>query len=193
VAISMSRCLPTLFASALVLCALGFGTKAKSQELSAQERQQASLAVARTVLGILSFVRWPEQPKELTLCVTGETQFAEALSGDLHRANGEILHVKRYAQNSEPSPSLHADIPPLGCNVLYLGQLSVSMQHRLFERFLHQPVLLISEADADCVVGYMFCLNVGSKRVSFNINLDSLARSSLRVHPNVLKLAQGKP
>ena len=36
----------------------------------------------------------------------------------------------------------------------------------------------------------MFCLNVDGERVSFDINLDAVARSGVRVHPNVLNLAR---
>ncbi|MCO2146029.1 YfiR family protein, partial [Pseudomonas aeruginosa] len=36
----------------------------------------------------------------------------------------------------------------------------------------------------------MFCLNVGGPRITFEANLDSIARSGVRVHPSVLKLAR---
>ena len=52
------------------------------------------------------------------------------------------------------------------------------------------PVLTISENDPSCTAGGMFCLNVDGERVSFDINLDAVARSGVRVHPNVLNLAR---
>jgi len=188
--------LPAVLASVLFLLLAGMGQSVRGQEMSVQERQQASLAVRRTVLGILSFVHWPQRSGALTLCVTGNTQFAGGFSSDAYQSNGEALHVRHYLQDSQgaradaPAP---ADVPPLECNVLYLGRLSLAVQRRLFERFLRRPTLLISEVDKECAVGNMFCLLISARQVSFNVNLDSLARSPLRVHPNVLKLARGKP
>lgn len=52
------------------------------------------------------------------------------------------------------------------------------------------PVLTIAEHDPSCTAGGMFCLNVDGDRVSFDINLDAVARSGVRVHPNVLNLAR---
>jgi hypothetical protein len=51
-------------------------------------------------------------------------------------------------------------------------------------------VLTISEHNPSCTVGSMFCLNVDGERVTFEINLDAVARSGVRVHPNVLGLAR---
>jgi hypothetical protein len=36
----------------------------------------------------------------------------------------------------------------------------------------------------------MFCLNVDDEPITFDINLDAVARSGVRVQPNVLKLAR---
>jgi len=163
----------------------GFGKGSLAEEaLPAQEREQASLAVTRTVLGILSFVRWPWPSEQLTLCVAGEVRFASLLTDDLRQSNGQALRVQRYASD---------DALPLDCNVLYLGKLPTATQQALFARFLGRPTLLISEADDECALGNMFCLAVANRQVNFKVNLDSLSRSAVRVHPNVLKLARERP
>jgi len=167
----------------LLLAGLGKGSLAE-EALPAQERQQASLAVTRTVLGILSFVRWPWPSEHLTLCIAGEVQFASLLTDDLRQSNGQVLRVQRYASS---------DALPLDCNVLYLGKLPVASQQALFARFLGRSTLLISEADDECAAGNMFCLAVTKRQVNFKVNLDSLSRSTVRVHPNVLKLARERP
>jgi len=38
----------------------------------------------------------------------------------------------------------------------------------------------------------VFCLNIRGARISFKVNLDSLARSGVRVNPSVLQLAGNK-
>ncbi|AJE36684.1 YfiR family protein [Aeromonas hydrophila] len=41
-----------------------------------------------------------------------------------------------------------------------------------------------------CVADSVFCLQIGKERIRFRVNLDALARSGVRVHPAVLKLAK---
>ena len=55
-----------------------------------------------------------------------------------------------------------------------------------------QPLLTISEVAADCATGGMFCLDITPQGVSFELNLDSMARSGVRVNPRVLGLARRK-
>jgi len=170
-----------------LLAACFVGKSSATEPLSAQNRQQASLAVMRTVEGILSFSRWPEAHEVLNLCIAGDVRFADfLLSERLHKAGVQTLHIRRYTQEADMPP-------PLDCNVLYLGRLSTALQSEIFARFMGMPTLLISEVDDDCAVGNMFCLMVGERQVNFAVNLDSLSRSQVRVHPNVLKLAKGKP
>jgi len=53
-----------------------------------------------------------------------------------------------------------------------------------------RPVLSISEADDLCTVGSLFCLRVNDEQVTFEVNLDSVARSGVRIHPSVLQLSR---
>lgn len=39
-------------------------------------------------------------------------------------------------------------------------------------------------------VGSLFCLRVEDEQVSFEVNLDSVARSGVRIHPSVLQLSR---
>jgi hypothetical protein len=72
---------------------------------------------------------------------------------------------------------------------LYLGELSEAERAHINARIAGNPVLTISEHDSTCTLGAMFCLNDDAGRVTFDINLDSVARSGVRVSPNVLGLA----
>jgi len=51
-------------------------------------------------------------------------------------------------------------------------------------------VLSISEGGDQCTVGSLFCLRVGDEQVSFEVNLDSVARRGVRSHPRVLQLSR---
>ncbi|NTX26109.1 YfiR family protein [Burkholderia pyrrocinia] len=138
-------------------------------------------AVRQVVLGIISFTHWPATPVRLHLCVTGRPDYARGLTDTL-QAGSTLLDVQR----------VRFDDPALGiaCDVVYLGALNNDERTRVRAAVAGHPVLTISEHDPSCTAGSMFCLNVDGERVSFDINLDAVARSGVRVHPNVLNLAR---
>ncbi|VWC77256.1 hypothetical protein BLA18110_02468 [Burkholderia lata] len=138
-------------------------------------------AVRQVVLGIVSFTHWPTTPVRLHLCVTGRPDYASGLTDTL-QAGSTLLDVQR----------VRFDDPALGiaCDIVYLGNLSADERARVRAALAGHPVLTISEHDPSCTSGGMFCLNVDGERVSFDINLDAVARSGVRVHPNVLNLAR---
>ena len=137
--------------------------------------------VRQVVLGIVSFTRWPSTPVRLHLCVTGRPDYAAGLTDTL-QAGSTVLDVQR----------VRFDDPALGlaCDVVYLGILGDDQRARVRAALAGRPVLTIAEHDESCTAGAMFCLAVDGERVTFDINLDAVARSGVRVHPNVLNLAR---
>ncbi|WP_175726570.1 YfiR family protein [Burkholderia ambifaria] len=137
--------------------------------------------VRQVVLGIVSFTRWPSTPVRLHLCVTGRPDYAAGLTDTL-QAGSTVLDVQR----------VRFDDPALGlaCDVVYLGSLGDDQRARVRAALAGRPVLTIAEHDESCTAGAMFCLAVDGERVTFDINLDAVARSGVRVHPNVLNLAR---
>ncbi|KWH18910.1 hypothetical protein WT59_06995 [Burkholderia territorii] len=138
-------------------------------------------AVRQVVLGIVSFTRWPTTPVRLHLCVTGRPDYAGELT-DTMQAGSTVLDVQR----------IRVDDPALGiaCDVVYLGALGTDERKRVRAALAGHPVLTIGEHDPSCTAGSMFCLTVEGEHVTFDINLDAVARSGVRVHPNVLNLAR---
>ncbi|RQS59872.1 YfiR family protein [Burkholderia sp. Bp8963] len=138
-------------------------------------------AVRQVVLGIISFTHWPTSRARVHLCVTGRPDYAQGLSDTL-QAGSTPLDVQHVG----------VDDPALGaaCEVVYLGNLSDDERKLVRAAVAGHPVLTIAEHDPPCTAGSMFCLNVDAERVSFDINLDAVARSGVRVHPNVLNLAR---
>ncbi|MEM5310401.1 YfiR family protein [Paraburkholderia sp. JHI869] len=138
-------------------------------------------AVRRVVLGIISFTRWPTPPARLHLCVTGRPDYAQGLVDALQAGSTplEVQHVQ-------------FDDSTLGatCQVVYLGDLSDTERQQVSAAVAGHSVLTIAEHDPSCTTGSMFCLNVDGERITFDINLDAVARSGVRVHPNVLNLAR---
>ena len=151
-------------------------------EVPLDQVDQRAKNVTQVVLGILSYARWPIEPDSLQLCVVGPTEYADDLLKGATQASGRALQVRRVLVTD---PLLIQR-----CNALYLGKLSPEDRRDLFEQLSGQAVLSISEQADPCSVGSLFCLRVGQEHVSFEVTLDSVARSGVRIHPRVLQLSR---
>jgi hypothetical protein len=175
-------CKRVLLAS--LLCLLT-GVVYAQPETAVSIADQRAKAVTQVVLGILSYARWPVEPAQLRLCVVGPTEYTDDLVKGSTQATGRPVTVRR----------LLADNPAIAseCDAVYIGKLTADERSRLFAALMGQPVLSISEASDQCTVGSLFCLRVSDEQVSFEVNLDSVARSGVRIHPSVLQLSRRKP
>lgn len=145
---------------------------------------QRAHSVTQVVLGILSYARWPVEPTQLRLCIVGPTEYTDDLVKGTTQATGRPVTVRRLLADN---PSIISE-----CDALYIGKLTGEERTRLFASVTGRPVLSISESDDPCTVGSLFCLRVGDEQVSFEVNLDSVARSGVRIHPSVLQLSRRK-
>lgn len=164
-----------------LLCALapyGFADVPATEGMAAQRAQ----AVTQVVLGILSYARWPVEPAQLRLCIVGPTQYTDDLIKGTTQATGRPVVVQRLLVN-------HPDIVN-ACDAVYIGKLTADERSQLFASLIGHPVLSISEGGDQCTVGSLFCLRVSDEQVSFEVNLDSVARSGVRIHPSVLQLSR---
>lgn len=147
--------------------------------------EQRAKSVTQVVLGILSYARWPVEPAQLHLCIVGPTEYTDDLVKGTTQATGRPVTVRRLLADN---PAILSE-----CDAVYIGKLTTDERSRLFASLIGHPVLSISESDDQCTVGSLFCLRVGDEQVSFEVNLDSVARSGVRIHPSVLQLSRRKP
>jgi len=160
-----------------------FGTLASAEtQPSSTQAEQRAAAVTQVVLGILSYARWPVEPEPLRLCLVGPTEYADDLVKGTIQATGRPLLVRRLLAGNAGIAN--------ECDAVYLGELSQAERSQLFSAISGHPVLSISEADDPCTVGSVFCLRVSDRQVAFDVNLDSVARSGVRIHPSVLQLSR---
>lgn len=138
--------------------------------------------VAHVVHGILSYARWPQQPEVLRLCVIAPTEYADLLWQDHELESRQPVQAKRLLVDS---PLLETD-----CEAVYLGVIEDNQRIALFSRLVGKPILTISETSKACSEGSLFCLGISDEHVGFKVNLDAVARSGIRVHPNVLQLGK---
>lgn len=167
-----------------LLCLLAPVVVAQDQATMTRAEQRAE-SVTQVVLGILSYARWPVEPAQLQLCIVGPTQYTDDLVKGTTQATGRPVTVQRVLADH---PSIATD-----CNAIYIGRLTHDERTRLFASLIGKPVLSISEGGDQCTVGSLFCLRVADEQVSFEVNLDSVARSGVRIHPSVLQLSRRRP
>lgn len=167
-----------------LLCLLSPAIVAQDPTSTTRVEQRAE-AVTQVVLGILSYARWPVEPTQLQLCIVGPTQYTDDLVKGTAQATGRPVTVQRLLADH---PGIASD-----CNAVYIGRLTNDERSRLFASLIGKPVLSISEGGDQCTVGSLFCLRVGDEQVSFEVNLDSVARSGVRIHPSVLQLSRRRP
>lgn len=169
------------FCLSALLCLLTHISFAQDTAPSGAADQRAQ-AVTQVVLGILSYARWPVEPAQLRLCIVGPTEYTDDLVKGTTQASGRPVLVQRLLASS----------PTLGsaCDAVYIGKLSSEERSQLFSALNGHAVLSISEGGDQCTVGSLFCLRVADSQVSFEVNLDSVARSGVRIHPSVLQLSR---
>jgi len=151
-------------------------------EASSNLADQRAKAVTQVVLGILSYARWPIEPAQMQLCVVGPTEYTDDLLQGATQSSGRQVQVRRMLVSN---PAIARE-----CNAVYLGKLSTAERSSLFSSLSGQAVLSISEYGDQCTVGSLFCLRVTDEQVTFEVNLDSVARSGVRIHPSVLQLSR---
>lgn len=166
--------------------ALGMPAMGQSLETSTVALTQDKLSIADAVRGILGYARWPTETANLRLCVVGHSPHAEQLlKSTLEPLGQRSIKVTRVASEIDIASQ---------CEGLYVGNLEDATWRRLFAQIAGRPVLTICERSPACTSGGMFCLDIDDNAgVQFEINLDSVARSGVRVNPQVLRLGRRPP
>ncbi|MDA5473711.1 DUF4154 domain-containing protein [Yersinia kristensenii] len=152
--------------------------------LSEELIHERSDAATKMVLGIISYSRWAIPPPVIRLCVIAPTNYAEELFNPALMQTAHPIKTQRY---SLPDASLVSN-----CDVAYLGNMGEQQRQELTTQLSGYPILTISENYVECTLGSAFCLLLEDKQASFKVNMDALARTGVRVHPNVLQLARKK-
>jgi len=139
--------------------------------------------VSATVAGIVGYTRWPAEGGAIRLCTLGGGSAVDTLqaTGVLGPAQGPLT-ARAVSQHEATGGE---------CDVLYIGQLGPGASRDVLKALAGRPVLLLGEGADFCSDGGMFCLLPGAAAARFNVNLDAVARSGLRVNPMVLRLGRG--
>lgn len=169
-----------LTSALLLACAVAGVGAAWAQGTATEDRRPAE--VAQVLFGIISYVRWPVPQPEVRVCMLGAVRHGAAIVDKPASSLGQRIRVK--------TPT--ADSVALECDVLIMGVLPANEREQLLAQITSKPILSVSEPGAACQPGTMFCLRLHETQVGFDVNLDAIARSGLRVHPNALQIARRK-
>lgn len=143
---------------------------------------QSQLGVAGVVQGIVSYTAWPNAGDTLQVCITRTAADAAEIARHLPRQSGQR---RLEPVMIEPNQSL-----PPGCDVLFADGWTTAALREVLSSLLLRPVLTVGRGPDFCTDGGMFCLEADAQGgTRFEVNLDAIARSGLRVHPQVLRLA----
>ncbi|WP_176594181.1 YfiR family protein [Sphingobium sp. EM0848] len=142
----------------------------------------AAIGTAKMVGAILEYAHWPIARPHLQLCIAGTAQHAERLT-DIQLSNGATLAISPAGEQKS--------LPLVKCDALYIGRVDEAAMRQLIAGVRGKPVLTIAEDDPECRSGSMFCLIFTPRTISFQLSVDAVSRSAVRVDPRVLRLSQG--
>lgn len=177
--------LPALLAVVLLASLFACGVLAPcaawAQTVAAADAKRPA-EVAQVLFGIISYVRWPVARPEVRVCMLGAPRYGAAIVDTPASSLGQRIRVKVPAAAAAASE----------CDVIYLGSLPEGEREHLLAQVIGKPILSVAEPGTSCTVGTMFCLRLSEAQIGFDVNLDAIARSGLRVHPNALQIARRK-
>ncbi|WHO40173.1 YfiR family protein [Sphingobium sp. AP49] len=143
---------------------------------------RVAAGVARMVDSILEFTHWPTERPTVRLCLAGAVAHGERLD-EVDLSDGTRLSLLPLAGDASP--------PWSQCDALYIGALDAAAARRLIAATRGAPIVTIAEDDPECSSGAMFCLLFEPQSLSFQLNIDAISRSLVRIDPRVLRMAKG--
>ena len=175
-----------MLASLLLIGALvttpQMSVQAASQTLVEESAGGMTRATNRMSGGIASYARWPDGSLAANrqMCVVGTPRLAPRMAPDMP-GRGSI----------SVRPTTAAGVTP-DCDILFLGRMPVADRRQLIAWVRGRAVLTITDDDAACIYGAMFCLSSHAASLSFSVNLDAIGRGPLRIDPRVLRIGSGQ-
>jgi len=175
--------LASLFLIGASLTTPQMSVQAASQTVVEDSDDGMARAVGRMVGGIVSYARWPDGSVESArvMCVVGTPRLTDRMAPDVPGA-GSVL-VRRLSVAAVTSRD--------DCDVLFLGRMAIADRRQLIAWVRGRAILTITDDDAACIFGAMFCLSSRAASLSFSVNLDAIGRGPLRIDPRVLNIARG--
>jgi hypothetical protein len=140
--------------------------------------------MVNVVAGIVSYTRWPADAAPIRLCALGQGKAVDELLGTDYAGFTPAMTVRRAGNVADAGNE---------CDAVYVGTLPLKSLRDVLRQVTGRPVLMVGEGSEFCTDGGMFCVDPNAANVRLTVNLDAVARSGLRVHPAVLRIARNAP
>lgn len=129
----------------------------------------------KTIVRILSY---SDVSPSSQICVYNSTQIAQNFQNYLTQNKSQYSAVAVNANNFKTS----------SCQVVYFANLTQQEENRLIRSYPKQKVLTISDNNPQCELGSAVCLTTRPDKMIVDINMDSLARSQVKISSQVLQM-----
>ncbi|HEY8034559.1 MAG TPA: YfiR family protein [Methylobacter sp.] len=140
---------------------------------------------AAYLLNFAGYIEWPSPPKPVTICVYGNNPFKAATIDTLMKAKaGQIDAIFKYPRQSDQLTD---------CNILYLAQSEQESFGKTIALLHNASVLIVTDIQNGLPQGAMINLITESNRLRFEINIDTVLTSKLKISSKLLKLAKIVP
>jgi hypothetical protein len=141
--------------------------------------------LGQLLAGLLTYTNWPTPLANVRLCTWGHGHGVDELQH--HAQLGSTQRTVTVAQGGTVADAAAQ------CDAVYVAASAPARALDLPRALLGRPVLVIGEGAGFCAAGGMFCVEFDGPALRFHANLDAIARSGLRVHPQVLRIARNNP
>lgn len=130
------------------------------------------------------FVEWPSQDfhSVFHLAIVGRTPFGDGL---------EDYFASHLVKNRRVSIAYFSDAKDIGhCDLLFIASSEKGRLEAILARVKGRPILTVADTPGLAQRGVMVNLIREGSRMVFEVNLDPVRASNLRMHPGFLQLAR---
>ncbi len=172
------------FARLLIMaCVLGTSSAINTPSHASMPTASEQTLVAAFLYNFLKFTEWPEGTftHEIVLCTSKGNAFEEldAISGRI--AHNKSIRIKRVSQNESFGD----------CQLLFLPREEGPERIRQWLAYTeNKPILIVSNISEFLDIGGMIALINDGKNLNFEVNLERVRRSSLKLSAQLLQIAR---
>jgi YfiR/HmsC-like len=170
-----------LAAGVLLLAPAAQATDPEAAAPGAAAREPLSHLIA----GLLAYTNWPVPLPAVRLCTWGQGHGIDDIQHSAHLGSAQRAVAVQHG--------VAAADAAVRCDAVYVSAGAPAAALDLPRALMGRPVLVIGEGARFCAAGGMFCVDSDGPALRFHANLDAIARSGLRVNPQVLRIARNIP
>jgi hypothetical protein len=170
-------------------CQAQGGNQTETTTAAAQGQAGSPATIlADLLIGIAQYTRWPGDASSVQVCID-DRDAPTALAVERRLAEGASTSRRDFTLasrrlNSDSAQGL------LDCQVVYFEDAGATLRPALLIALANRPILTIGHGEDFCSYGGLFCLTSAPTGWRIQANLDAIARSGLRVNPQLLRLTQ---